>query len=548
MLKHFLQKKIHYFIRPFLYRSTSIENVDVIFNKIYNDPWPGDFAVAQNFIHGHFDVGHKVLTLADFMNALTVPDLLDNQTLLFVHSFDWIRDLRCLSDNMSRRLTRQFIDQWISNNSQWNKKMNNSSLEPHLTGCRLSNWISTFDFFGSSADEDFLNRFKKSLIFQFNNLNKRYTHISDPLQKMMAIKGCIFAASVLDPIDLKIQQYIESLKDVLSKQILPDGGHISRDPVVHLYVLKDLVDIRSLMRFMHYKEDDFLTECIQKMVPIVRLFRHGDGTLADFTSSKMKLLPKHARPNQTYIDMVLSIADVKGRPPSKAPDMGFERLNTKSGQLIINTKPQIELRERFFGPGTGVLNFEWGLGKNKLIQKGDVVIQTQPNHWVQVSTQKDVPQVIKLDRQIKEGKIFFEGDFESVISPRKQSTESSLVFNHQRQIYLGGEEGDFRGQDRMLISTDSLCAIRFIFAKNVDVTLPSNHNTLSAVVRVEESDQSTFKKNDKSHFQLWRFLSSNIEELSVHRDDLTGQTALLLVQNLKIDKPHIIKWAFHLMK
>ncbi|CAO5681965.1 MAG: hypothetical protein HEEMFOPI_00658 [Holosporales bacterium] len=527
-------------------RPSSFKNREFILQKIYNAPWPGDSFIAQNFLHGRFDIGHKILSFADFMNALATPDILDNQTLIQVHSFEWIKDLRCISDNMSRRLARQFIDQWIEHNGQWNKHItSNAALEPHIMGCRLSNWISCFDFFGASADEDFLVRFKKALMFQYNILSKQYKNISDPLQKLMAVKGLIFVASLLKDETYNIEKYLECLQDLCAKQILNDGGHASRDPVVHFYVLRDLVDIRSLIRFFNLNDVDFLNSIIQKMVPILRLFRHGDGTLADFLSPKLKIIPLRSRPSQAFIDMVLSIADIKGRPPGKAPDMGFERFNTKSGQIIINVKPQIELTERFFGPGTGILNFEWGLGKNKHIQKGDVLIQIKPNHWIQAPVNKDSPQVIKIDRQIKEGRYLFEADFESVIAPHKHD-HTSIVFNHQRQIYLGGEEGDLRGQDRLLLSTDCLAAIRFVFSKGIDVTPMTAQNANGAIIRIEQTERQNLKKNGKNAYQFWRLISSPVQEVYIHKDDELDQTAVLLVQNIQADKACQIKWAFHL--
>ncbi|MBP9752451.1 MAG: hypothetical protein KBD31_01390 [Proteobacteria bacterium] len=549
MLKHsifqLLSKVKSAFIRSPI-TAVSLKNREFILQKTYNAPWPGDSFIAQNFLHGRFDLGHKILSFADFMNALATPDLLDNQTLLQVHSFEWIKDLRCISDNMSRRLTRQLIDQWIEHNGQWNKNItSNAALEPHIMGCRLSNWISCFDFFGASADEDFLIRFKKTLIFQYNILSKQFKNIADPIQKLMALKGLIFVATLLKDETYKVSKYLECIEELCNKQILNDGGHITRDPVIHFYILRDLVDIRSLIRLFHLDDAEFLNTNIQKMVPILRLFRHGDGTLAEFLSPKQKLLPLRGAPSQAYIDMVLSIADIKGRPPGKAPDMGYERINTKSGQVIINVKPQIELTERFFGPGTGILNFEWGLGKNKNIQKGDVLIQIKPNHWVQAPIGKDSPQVMKIDRQLKEGKYLFEADFESVIAPHKLD-KTSIIFNHQRQLYLGGEEGDLRGQDRLLLSVDCLAAVRFVFAKGIEVTSISSSNAYGAIIRIPQKDVQTIKKTDKKAYQFWRLISSPVQEVYIHKDDELNQTAVLLVQNITADKPNLIKWAFHL--
>lgn len=516
-----------------------LNNQEIPYQEVYSDLWPGDATTAQNLLCGRFEFSGKIFTFNDFMNILASPDLQDNQTLLQIHSFEWLRDLRCISDNASRKLARQFIDQWIQHNSTWNSQLvSSAAFDPHLTGLRLSNWISCFDFFGASADEAFIFELTKSISLQYTILFKQYKTITDPIRKAIAIKGLMLASAALKKTG--IEKLLQSFDVAISSQLYPDGGHTSRDPFVHFYILKELVDVRSFVRHNHIEEPEFLNQCIQKMVPILRLFRHGDGALCDFSTHKRRLLPLRTKPSQAFIDMLLSLADVKGRPASKAPDMGYERLQTKSGQILVNTKPNAEKTDRFFGPGTGILNFEWSLGKNRHIRQADVVIQTSPNQWIQVPFTKDTPQVMQIDRQMKDGQCLFEGDFESVITQPKNASQKSMIFNHQRQIYLGADNGDLRGADRFLLSQDALLAVRFIFDASVDISLLQNQDHLGAILKIAD-----LEKNAKKKHQMWRFLCQETDDISIQKDSLTHETALLLIRRLKMDKPHIIKWGFH---
>src|SRR3546814_15609990 len=63
---------------------------------------------------------------------------------------------------------------------------------------------------------------------------------------------------------------------------------------------------------------DALDAAIERMAPMLRFFRHGDGSLALFNDS--------IEEESWAIDLVLTPADAKGRPGVSAPDTGLERL------------------------------------------------------------------------------------------------------------------------------------------------------------------------------------------------------------------------------
>lgn len=479
------------FTRPFRKRHKE-------FALVYSSPWPGDVENAQLLLQGNILINDQSYPLSEILKTINNPNA------FYINSFEWLLDLRSISDNASRKLSRQLILHWIQNFTL--SKLSN----PALTSSRISNWISCFDFFGSSADDVFLNEFYRSLTLQLDILAKGAKKSDNPL----VFKGLILGYITLGYPTTLVKHAAELFTNSANKLLLPDGGHVSRDPLIHFYLLKDILDVRTVLRMGQY--DEHLTPLIQKMVPILRLLRSGEGMLGHNIN-------KYTSPHQAYIDSVLSVADIKGRPASKAPDMGYERLNTKSGLLILNTKPKKVDFENFYGPGTGVLNFEWTFGTHQYIKQGDVVIQTGEHEWLQFDHQ--TPQSIQINRTTQDGHAFLETNFESVISKAE-----SYLLNHQRQLYLGAEEGDFRGQDKLTLSKNALCAIRFIFPKGIVLTA-SAHSAIIHAYGV---------KNEKT--KTWHFHCSDNVELSV--DYHEGDSALLLLTHLNENKPTHIKWAF----
>ena len=68
----------------------------------------------------------------------------------------------------------------------------------------------------------------------------------------------------------------------LDRQILPDGGHISRNPEALVELLLDLLPLRQCFVARDRAPPKELTDAIDRIMPMLRFFRIGDGTLARF--------------------------------------------------------------------------------------------------------------------------------------------------------------------------------------------------------------------------------------------------------------------------
>ena len=67
-----------------------------------------------------------------------------------------------------------------------------------------------------------------------------------------------------------------------SRQILPDGGHISRNPGALIELLLDLLPLRQFFSARNVPPPAALNNAIDRMMPMLRFFRHGDGNFALF--------------------------------------------------------------------------------------------------------------------------------------------------------------------------------------------------------------------------------------------------------------------------
>lgn len=473
---------------------------------IPTDPWPGDMKLGRLLLDGKFLIADQIILISDlWMSQKACVDVLGD-----LHCFTWLRDLRALGDNSSRRLARQLIANWIDQNQNW-------MLFPwkvDITGHRVANWIALYDFFCSSADDRFRSLYFSAIARQVRHLTYSWKAAPTPLERLCALKGLIYAAVVFPKERDQLNALLPQLERELQAQILADGGHSSRDPQTHLSVLRDLIDIRSILRLIHLEIPSFLQTTINQMAPIVRFFRHGDGELSNFG--------KASRISSSVIDMVLSLSDVRGRPPERASILGFERCVNKKSLILLNVgKKTEEIYPNGVEEGTGSLNFEWSVGRDRLVVQGDLILQTCGGDAFQVSN-SCTPESLQLHRTSQGGHSLLDVTYEQ---------SDGMPFRHRRQLYLAENQTDLRGEDSIWVSCEGVYGVRFILA--ADITAFPISGRRGVLIGAP---------HDRKQGRQWRFLASGAEEILC--EPYAKNQAILLLGRIPSGQSICIQWAF----
>ncbi len=121
------------------------------------------------------------------------------------------------------------------------------------------------------------------------------------------------------------------LSDELQRQILPDGGHISRNPGALVELLIDLLPLRQTFAARNIAPPPALLNAIDRMMPMLRFFRHGDGSFALFNG--MSNAPSD------LLATLLAYDDTHGVPMAHMPHTGFQRLDAGATTVIMDTGP-----------------------------------------------------------------------------------------------------------------------------------------------------------------------------------------------------------------
>lgn len=466
------------------------------------DSWPGSHSQGRKLLDGTIVLGGESV----FLKELWFPEHLSKAALCDLHSFEWLRNLRTLGDNASRRMARQLILNWIDANQNWGAL----SWRVDIMGHRLSNWIGLYDFFCASADDIFRHKFFKSLYRQARHLSLNWQDIPSSSQRLYALHGLIHVIICLNTNLYRLPGLLEQLDKLIEQQILEDGGHKSRSPNVQLIVLRILIDLRSLLRQSNHEISPLLQKTIMKMAPIVRLFRHGDGSLSCFGPYNPL--------NPSLVDMVLSIADVRGRPPFSAAHMGYERCNNKTGLLLINSRPSlIRSPSHFSEKGTGIFNFEWSTARHPLVTYSDVVFQSETGRQACATETKH-------DHLAFNHQIYPEGSF---LEAEYQNHQPSWNFSQHRKFFLSNKALDFRGEDILTSHIPCFFAIRFVFHSDIKLI----RHGRQIIIECPKG-------------QRWTLLTSSTNtQIDTLETSHTAQM-LVLLGELQPNKPKKIRWAF----
>lgn len=311
-----------------------------------------DATRASEIYAGRFAFAGKVV-ICDRRSPFEMTPPSDEWAVTLL-SFAWLRHLRAADSAITRANARSLIDDWI--NLQGGGHPLGWRLD--ILSRRIVCWLSQAPFVLQDADARFYRRFIRSLSRQVRYLRRTTKETRDGLPRLQALIALNFATLCLEGQSGNLRTNVRRLIDELRFQILPDGGHISRNPGVLIELLADLLPLRQLFSARDLQPPTALNNAIDRMMPMLRFFRHADGNFAQFNGM-----------GPTAVDLlatVLAYDDARGMPVSNAPHSGYQRIDAGQTMLLMDTgkPPAMALSQEAHA---GCLSFELSWRQHRLV-------------------------------------------------------------------------------------------------------------------------------------------------------------------------------------
>jgi uncharacterized heparinase superfamily protein len=436
--------------------------------------WPGERRRGTEIVRGEFvhdGRGGRVENLAQ------PPAEAGAEWLAWLHGFTWLSDLRALGTDETRASARRHIDEWIAAHGRWELL----AWRPDVLGERLTAWMTHYGFFGTGSGEDWRGRFFRSVAMQTRHLGRSVSRGAAGRARICAVKGLIVSGLALPDNDRQLYRGLELLESELDGQILPDGGHVSRNPADQVGVVMDLLSIREALGAAHLDGHEWLSGAIERMVDMIRGLRHGDGGLALFNGS--------TEGDSGTLSTVLAKANAKTRNVASAPHSGFYRLSAGSTVAIMDAGvPPPRDANRWAHAGT--LSLEVSSGKQRLIvncgpgRDGEwrqalrataahstvVIDDTNSSEIERAGGFRRAPGGVPANRREIDGTISLEASHDGY--------DDAFGLEHRRLILLSPDGGELRGEDSLIGNGGSGFAARFHLHPRVQALLAGGGETV----------------------------------------------------------------------
>ena len=443
------------------------------------DLQPVDPFVAEEIMEGRFPLAGRILTVLD--ESIFHVELPTQAFAARLHAFSWLRHFRALKTPASAARARSIVDQWIGLHG---RVMSGIAWDADIAAERLISWLCHSPVVLQGSDAGFYHRYVRSLALQVRYLNRVAATAPDG-EIRFKLRIALAMASVSMPVKPTVLRRAGRLLDrEIERQILPDGGHVSRNPRMMLELLLYLLPLRQTYVNLGHDLPSRLIAGIDRIYPALRFFRHQDGNLALFNGATSTLANE--------LMSVLRYDETGGQPFRALPHMNYQRMAANGTLLIVDTGPPLTL-ELSRTAHAGCLSFEMSSGRNRfIVNSGAPKFAIRTTRQLARSTAAHSTVTVnetssaRLSASKLLGPVMVSGvsrvlverhddaDGSDCLQARHDGYLAPFGLVHQRSLRLAADGGRIYGEDRLLlektVSVPLSAVARFHVHPSIDLT------------------------------------------------------------------------------
>jgi uncharacterized heparinase superfamily protein len=489
----------------------------------------GSLNIAREFYRGRFNLAGADVRLENAweLGRADGPPAWRRE----FHGLGWLMHLNAEGRELHRVFARALCAQLLAS-----KSLPVAAEDLIVTRARrLISLISYASMLTENAPVDFLNVFFGHMRREWRGLQARGRTNDEKLDVAMA---CAYAVIGLGGLGAYRDAAFARLEAELDQQVLPDGGHVSRNPARLVGLLLDLIPLRRALWTSHRAIPPGLNAAIERMTPMLRFFSHGDGGLAAFQGA--------AGPMTADISTILESDTAAGSPLTQAPHTGYCRLAHGPSLVLADCGTPVHC--------TSPLAFEFSDGAHRIVVNcGEPLIANEA--WSRATADTAAHSTLGLADEadgLKRGRLRWRkapsaGRAEAKLSVMGEGSimrgwqdapAAACNIIHERDIYLGKAGSDLRGEDRIRSLTGG----------------PTRASRFSIRFHLHPAVKATVSKDGESVLLLlpnrngWRFSARGAQPALEESVYLFGQATPRQSQQIvlagEIGRHDRINWAF----
>ncbi len=311
-----------------------------------------DTTRATEIYAGRFVFAGKIVTCHGRSVFELEPPSEDWEAALL--GFGWLRHMRAADTAIARANARALLEDWFATPG----RKTAAARRIDVLARRVISLLAHAPLVLGDADSRFYRRYVRHIARDLHRLRAAAPGGPDGVPRLQAAVALCYGALCLANQARAIRSATRRLTDELQRQILPDGGHISRNPGALVDLLADLLPLRQAFTARNLAPPQALLNAIDRMMPMLRFFRHGDGSFALFNGM-----------SGTPTDLVatlLAYDDSQGQPLASMPHSGFQRLEAGGMAVIVDSGPPPPPAVSH-DAHAGCLSFELSSGSSRIV-------------------------------------------------------------------------------------------------------------------------------------------------------------------------------------
>ncbi|HEY9164503.1 MAG TPA: hypothetical protein VIN57_07810, partial [Magnetovibrio sp.] len=242
--------------------------------------WPGTPEIGAALLNGQFAHDGESHNL---VSADSPPRSASHAWSKWFHGLQWLTDLAALSGGERGGEAPYFAREWLTVWMEANQQYSPVAWAPDVTAERVINLLRAWSFLvRDDAAGPFEKRLRQTIGRDVRHIHKTVPPTGSGFVRLHTLKGQVYAAAALKGRERCMPKALARLEEEIDSQLLPDGGHVERNPQRLADVLRDLLELKAVIAAATGQMPGFVQNAIDRAAPMLRLLRHPDGGLALF--------------------------------------------------------------------------------------------------------------------------------------------------------------------------------------------------------------------------------------------------------------------------
>jgi len=286
------------------------------------DALPRRLEDAESLLHGRFRFNGETVDVRE--GSIFDKPAPSTAWAEALHGFAWLPPLSAAGGDAARTLATNLISQWLKRNARYAEPASSA----HVVARRLIHIFAHGRLVLSNSEMLWRSKVFVSLREQSRLLARIAGEAPEGLPRLEAAAALALSGACLGDSPRRLEIGLAHLEAEIARQILPDGGHITRSPEGLLHAYRLITMVMDALTAIQHPVSHELRSAHDRMAPMVRFFRHGDSALALFNGG-LECDPR-------MISGLLARDEVRGLPFGYARHSGYQRITAGRALVVMD--------------------------------------------------------------------------------------------------------------------------------------------------------------------------------------------------------------------